>query len=103
LKPCYPECVSLQSLVIGLLLAPVCFAQTSPLLDILQQELQRNYSELKKKADPAPYFLGYSVVEQQSEVITGALGTLQSRTKSHGRYLDLTVRVGSPPWIITTW
>jgi TldD protein len=88
--------VSPQFLAIGLLLAPVCFAQTSPLLEILQQELQRNFSELKKKADPAPYFLGYSVVEEQSEVITGSLGSLQSRNKEHSRYLDLTVRVGTP-------
>lgn len=88
--------MSLHFVVIGLLFASVCSAQTSPLLDILQQELKRNYTELQKKADPSPYFLAYSVVEEQSEVITGTLGALQTRNKGHRRYLDLTVRVGAP-------
>ena len=49
-------------------------AQTAPLLDILKQEMDRNFSLLKEKSDPAPYFLSYSVSEQQSEYLAGTLG-----------------------------
>ncbi len=81
-------------LVIGLLLTPVCFAQSSPLLDILDSELQRNFSVLKQKADPKPYYLGYSVVEQQSEIYSASGGALMNRNRGMNRVLDVTVRVG---------
>ncbi len=83
-------------LLIGLLLAPTCFAQSSPLLDILTSELQRNFSVLKEKADPKPYFLAYSVVEQQTEAIAASGGALQNRTRTAGRVLDVSLRLGSP-------
>ncbi|MGH9627501.1 MAG: hypothetical protein ACRD7E_03945, partial [Bryobacteraceae bacterium] len=93
---CYPECVPLRYLVAGLLMWPACSAQAVPLLDILGAELQRNFNVLKEKADPPPYFLAYSVVEQESEVITGTLGTLETQNRRKNRILDVTVRVGSP-------
>lgn len=77
------------------LCVPAAFAQSSPLLDILKEELDRNFEGLKK-ADPAPYYLGYSVVEQQAEVMTASRGALQIRNRGASRILDVTVRVGSP-------
>ncbi len=82
-------------LLAALAAAPV-FAQSSPLLDILTQELDRNFSTLKQKADPAPYFMAYSVVDEQSDVIAGRLGSLQAKNHGHSRSLDITIRVGSP-------
>jgi TldD protein len=70
------------------------YAQTT-LLDILKEELDRNFEGLKK-ADPAPYFVGYAVVEQQAEILSATRGVLQTRSKGHSRVLDVTVRVGSP-------
>ncbi len=70
-------------------------AQPAPLLDILKQEMDRNFSLLKEKSDPAPYFLSYSVSEQQSEYFAGTLGTLQNESKNSGRIFDVSVRVGS--------
>ena len=70
-------------------------AQPAPLLDILKQEMDRNFSLLKEKSDPAPYFLSYSVSEQQSEYFAGTLGTLQSESKNSGRIFDVSVRVGN--------
>ena len=82
------------TLVLG---ASACLAATPPpLLEILSGELQRNFEALKTKGDPAPYYLAYSVVEQQSEVISGTLGTLQATNKGNTRTLDVSVRVGSP-------
>jgi predicted Zn-dependent protease len=57
--------------------------------------LDRNFSYLKAKSDPAPYFISYAVTEQQAEVLSGTLGTLQARNRSANRSLDVTVRVGS--------
>jgi TldD protein len=94
-RPCYPEAVPYKLFAFVVLIAPSCVAQSSPLLDILKQELDRNFKILKEKADPAPYYLSYSVTEEQVETISGSLGTLQSRNKSASRVLDVTLRVGS--------
>ena len=69
-------------------------AQT-PLIEILKQEMERNLSVLKG-ADPAPHFLAYSVTEEEIESASASLGALQGANRSHARYLDVTVRVGSP-------
>ena len=78
----------------GWLVAP---SQTPepPLVDILQQELNRNFQILKEKGDPPPYFISYAVTEQQGEVIAASFGSLQGSAKQQARSLDLSVRVGS--------
>lgn len=86
-----------MSRVAFLAVTAVCsaFGQTQPLIDILKGELDRNFSALKQKADPAPYYLSYSVVEQQAEVLSGTLGSLAGRNRASSRLLDVSVRVGS--------
>lgn len=69
-------------------------AQKPDLLAILNQELQRNFTTLKEKADPKPYFIAYAVTEQEGEVVAATLGALQARNHSQSRVLDVTVRVG---------
>ncbi len=66
------------------------------MLAILSQELNRNFTVLKEKADPKPYFLGYGVTAVETESISSTLGSLSSKSKTGGRYLDVTIRVGSP-------
>jgi predicted Zn-dependent protease len=66
------------------------------MLRILDEELGRNFSILKQKADPAPYFLGYTVVEQEDDLMAANLGAITTQTHNRSRYLDVTVRVGSP-------
>lgn len=70
--------------------------QPSGLLKTLDEELQRNFSVLKQKADPPPYFLGYSVVDDESNVLSSSMGALTLEQGRHARALDVTVRVGSP-------
>lgn len=67
-----------------------------PLLDTLAQELDRNYTALRAKADPAPYFLSYRVHDQENESIATRLGAILQRSSSRRRTLDCSVRVGSP-------
>jgi TldD protein len=80
----------------ALLAIPPAFADTTPLLDILSEELNRNFAALKAKGDPAPYFMGYAVVAVESAVISTSFGAVQNRSRSRNRILDVTVRVGSP-------
>jgi predicted Zn-dependent protease len=71
-------------------------ASAQTLTQILADELQRNFTVLKQKADPAPYFMAYEVTEEESQAISASLGALQGSGKSHTRLLDITVRVGTP-------
>jgi len=62
----------------------------------MSQELTRNFTVLKQKAEPAPYFLSYEITEQEYKSISGTLGTIDSTGGSKERALDVSVRVGSP-------
>lgn len=62
----------------------------------MTQELNRNFSVLKQKADPAPYYMAYEVTEQEYFAVSASLGTITSNNKGKNRYLDVSIRVGSP-------
>ena len=53
-------------------------AQPSVLLDTMSQELNRNFTVMKEKADPAPYFLSYEVTEVEYRTVSGTLGTVDA-------------------------
>jgi predicted Zn-dependent protease len=76
--------------------ASVVSAQPSVLLDALSQELNRNFSVLKEKADPPPYFMSYEVTERDLRSVSGTLGALAAFENGKERLLDVSVRVGSP-------
>lgn len=89
--------LSLQRITTSLLVfTAVTFAQNSPLTGILEQELNRNFTALKSKGDPPPYFMSYQVIEIERENITATAGSLQSSGGTSNKYLDVSVRVGSP-------
>jgi TldD protein len=84
-----------------LLAAPALFGQsatpgsTDPqLLKTMQQELDRAMSSLSK-ADPAPYFISYSVNEEFGTVIMASSGALVANMNRHDRTADISVRVGN--------
>jgi TldD protein len=83
-------------LALFLAVASFATAQPSTLLDTMAQELNRNFSVLKEKADPPPYFLSYEVTEQDFRNISGSLGTISSSSGGKNRVLDVSVRVGNP-------
>jgi len=69
-------------LALAPLVALLAVAQNPPaekgkvLLDTMSQELNRNFTVLKEKAEPAPYFLSYEITEQEFRSVTGTLGTV---------------------------
>ena len=62
----------------------------------MSQELNRNFSVLKEKADSPPYFMSYEVTESDYRTISGSLGTIENTADGKTRVLDVSVRVGSP-------
>jgi len=65
------------------------------LLQILTAELNRNFTTLQDKAEPKPYFLSYSVVEQENSSVSAVLGAITSNHTRHQRSLDVSIRLGS--------
>jgi len=76
--------------------ASIAVAQPSVLLDAMSQELNRNFTVLKQKADPPPYFLSYEVTELDHHSVSGTLGTVDASSGGKSRTLDVSVRVGTP-------
>jgi TldD protein len=66
-----------------------------PILKVMQGELSRASSSLSK-TDPAPYFLSYTVNDQNIVVLVGAYGSLLTDAALQRRQADVVMRVGSP-------
>jgi TldD protein len=66
----------------------------SPVRQALEQEMKRAFALLQQKGNPAPYFISYSVRENESIEIETSLGALRSSQRDHSRLLDIDVRVG---------
>ena len=79
-----------------ILCLPIAAASPPSLLDILSDELQRNFTILKQKADPPPYYLDYTVTDDERQTLSATLGTIDSRDNQKRRVLDITLRVGTP-------
>jgi TldD protein len=84
-----------RTLVVFSILSACAHAQ-SPLVKILSDELERNFTALKQKADPAPYFLGYEVTDDEEDVILASRGSIDGQNHNHDRVLDITIRAGTP-------
>jgi len=66
-----------------------------PLLEIMTSELDRARTDLAK-SDPAPYFLSYTVYDQDQILIAASYGGVLSDTAERRRTADVTMRVGTP-------
>ena len=64
-------------------------------LRTMQGELARATAGLAK-SDPAPYYLGYTVYDQNLVILVGAYGSLLTDTTVRRRQADVTMRVGAP-------
>jgi len=85
-----------RSFLALLALLSCCASAQTPLVKILSEELDRNFTVLKQKGDPAPYFMSYEVTTTNSYVLVASRGSLETQQHNQSRYLDVTVRVGSP-------
>jgi len=65
------------------------------LMQVLSDELNRNYQVLKARPDNPAYFIAYAVTERENTTISATMGALGSRSDNHSRTLDITVRVGT--------
>jgi len=70
-------------------------ASSDVVLKTMQTELSRASAGLAK-SDPAPYFLSYTVYDQNVVILAGAYGSLLTDTAVKRRQADVTMRVGSP-------
>jgi TldD protein len=70
-------------------------ATSDPVLAVMQRELTRAKTDLAK-SDPAPYYLSYSVNDQDVIVIAGSYGGLLTDSASKRRTADVVMRVGTP-------
>ena len=68
---------------------------SDPVLKAMQTELARATSELGK-TEQAPYFLSYTVYDQDFVVLVGAYGSLLNNVSAQRRQADVTMRVGTP-------
>ncbi len=66
----------------------------SDVVKAMEQELERSVAGFAS-ADPPPYFISYSVTEQQRAEVQGSNGALLSSDETHTRWLQTSVRVGS--------
>jgi predicted Zn-dependent protease len=86
-------------IVVALLLSSIfplgAWAQ-SPLIKILADELDRNFTILKQKGDPAPYFMAYEVTDIEVDRVVAGEGAINGQNHGHQRLLDVTIRAGSP-------
>jgi len=73
---------------------PAPVAANDPVLQAMQTELARAITELGKAEQP-PYYLSYTVYDQDFVVLAGAFGSLLGDTAAQRRFADVTMRVGS--------
>jgi TldD protein len=68
---------------------------TDPVLKTMQGELARATTDLGKSEQP-PYFLSYTVYDQDFVVLVSAFGSLLNSVSAQRRTADVTMRVGTP-------
>ena len=74
----------------------MCFRAVATHENPLHRELDRNYSVLKQKSDPPPYFMAYSVTDTETNTILASGGAIIGQSQRRNRLLDITTRVGTP-------
>lgn len=86
---------SVLSLLLGLAVAAAAWAEPapSPVLEAMQQELDRSLKALDGEPAP-PYFLSYEIIENHRISVNGSFGTLGGSGESRDRMLNVDLRVG---------
>ena len=79
----------------GAAAVPAPVSTSDPVLKAMQAELARAVTELGKSEQP-PYYLSYTVYDQDFVVMAGAYGSLLGSNNVHRRFADVNMRVGSP-------
>jgi predicted Zn-dependent protease len=75
--------------------APAASTTSDPVLKAMQSEIARATAELGKTEQP-PYYVGYTVYDQDFVVLVGAYGSLLTNASAQRRFADVNMRVGAP-------
>ncbi len=75
--------------------APAASTTSDPVLKAMQSEIARATAELGKTEQP-PYYLSYTVYDQDFVVLVGAYGSLLTNATAQRRFADVNMRVGAP-------
>lgn len=75
------------------ILATLNLRSQDKLLDLMSEELNRNFSELKLQEIP-PYYISYRVEEVKSFTISGSFGNLTASNDNTKRTLTVQTRIG---------
>jgi len=88
----------LPLVLLGIVLEARLAAQGKPAgpLEVLEEELKRNFDALKAKGEPPPYFISYALTDTEGEAVAASYGALEQSGGSRARFLDVSVRIGSP-------
>ncbi len=70
-------------------------AASDPVLKAMQNEIARATAELGKSEQP-PYYLSYTVYDQDFVMLVGAYGSLLTNASAQRRFADVNMRVGAP-------
>jgi TldD protein len=73
---------------------PDAAVKRSPLLAVMQAELDRSIKTFGNQAPPA-YFMGYTITDSQRVNVSGSNGALLSSSEDRNRWLEVSVRTGS--------
>jgi TldD protein len=74
---------------------PATKSVSDPVMKVMQAELARASSDLGK-TDSGPYFMSYTVYDQNLVVLVGAYGSLLTDASLQRRQADVVMRVGAP-------
>ncbi|HUE42323.1 MAG TPA: metallopeptidase TldD-related protein [Candidatus Sulfotelmatobacter sp.] len=74
---------------------PTPKATTDPVMKVMQAELARASTDLGKE-ESAPYYMSYTVYDQNLVVLVGAYGSLLTDASLKRRQADVVMRVGAP-------
>ena len=75
-------------------LVPAAHGEEDIVLTAMEQELTRSMKGFEERADPSPYFIGYQITDSRNGAVRASHGAIQRSTETHGRFLNVTVRVG---------
>lgn len=70
-------------------------AAASPLLRVLETELNFSMENLKAEDGAAPYYIGYCVYDEMTAVVGASLGAVTQQQSRQDRNLNIDLRVGS--------
>jgi len=85
--------------IIAVFVAALCVpittlhAQQDPILDVMQEEIDREMDVLKSQ-DPPAYFLSYRIDDSFNSTVSASLGALTASDDRHRRNLTVQLRVG---------